>query len=119
MGAFLFYLGSIYVDKGGVFIFTLCFVFYAVGLKRHLQINEDDLITAFKAFCCSPCTIGQLAVTTRKMRERGEIVGPPVAVLGVVPGQPAPGFAPGPPFENCAAPSAPPMPVSHNVTAAS
>merc|ERR1719471_1768981 len=77
--AFMFFLGTIYGGQAAV-VFAFGWIAFAVGAKNRLRVDEDDLCTAIKAFCCAPCLMGQLTATARKQSEAGVFVGPPVGV---------------------------------------
>mmetsp|Transcript_20110 Transcript_20110/g.53680 ORF Transcript_20110/g.53680 Transcript_20110/m.53680 type:complete len:172 (-) Transcript_20110:153-668(-) len=58
--ALIFYLGTVYCVGQGTIIFSLLFVIFVVSAKNRLDVDEDDLLTAFKGLCCAPCVVGQL-----------------------------------------------------------
>merc|ERR1719499_1073802 len=80
----LFWLGSNVVGPAGTggvsLIFTVCFCMFALGTRRHLRVDEDDLTTVLKACCCPCFLVGQLGATTRVQLATGTLVGPPVTL---------------------------------------
>merc|ERR1719330_1566073 len=73
--AILFWFGTLFhytivyqrgsVTSGAMVIFAACFALFAIGMKRRMQIEEDDGMTLLKACCCPCFLIGQLGATTR------------------------------------------------------
>eukprot|EP00927_Polykrikos_kofoidii_P063497 TRINITY_DN5832_c0_g1_i1.p1 TRINITY_DN5832_c0_g1~~TRINITY_DN5832_c0_g1_i1.p1 ORF type:complete len:162 (+),score=18.88 TRINITY_DN5832_c0_g1_i1:58-486(+) len=80
--AVLYGLGACYLAHETI-IFALLYICFCLGVKKRLQIDEEDVMVAIKAFCCGPCIMGQLASTVRQQKAQGRLssVGQPVTVV--------------------------------------
>merc|ERR1719433_362825 len=75
--ALIYGIGSCFAFHETV-IFVLLYICFCIGLKDRLHIEESDLMTAIKAFCCAPCVMGQLLSTVRAQKVSGQLVGSPI-----------------------------------------